>query len=426
MLLLLILLILMAVSFDFTNGFHDSANAVATSVATGALKPRQAVAISALFNAVGAFISISVATKIASGLISSISDNVATSHGVVHGVSALVGSSGLIIIIAALSGAIIWNLITWYFTLPSSSSHALVGGIIGAALIAGLTVKWSSLFQSVLIPAILSPFICMAVAAISTFIVYRLTKAIGEGRSKKGYRFGQIFSASLVSLAHGTNDAQKTMGVITLGLITYYSGVGNWDSLNNILHVTAVHGFVVSSSLSVPLWVKCICAAAMAAGTASGGWRIMNTMGNRITDVEPPQGFAAETASAAVILSSSYYGYPLSTTQVVSGGVMGSGIGRQAAVHWNVAGQMATGWLFTIPAAAVVGAVAWGIADVFGSNYAIGGVVVAILIACSAAFIYYLAKKQPITADDLDRTAQEHAASSPPPPPSATPAGAAV
>jgi PiT family inorganic phosphate transporter len=406
-LILLIVLIVVAVSFDFTNGFHDSANAVATSVATGALKPRQAVLLSAVFNVAGAFISISVATKIASGLISTVGTTVTTNGGVTHGVSALVGSSGLVIILAALCGAVIWNLVTWYFSLPSSSSHALIGGIVGAALVAGITVKWNALLDSVVIPAVLSPFICFGVAAISTFIIYRLATAIGEGRAKKGYRLGQIMSAALVSLAHGTNDAQKTMGVITLALIAYYSGVGHWGSLNGLLHVTTVHGYVVKSSLTVPIWVKIICAVAMGTGTYTGGWRIMNTMGNRITDVESPQGFAAETASAAVILSSSYYGYPLSTTHVVSGGVMGAGVGKRASVHWRVAGQMAGGWLLTIPAAGVVGAVAWAITDIFGSQYIIGGIVIAVLLAISAAGIYVLAQKKPISAADLDRTEKQ-------------------
>jgi PiT family inorganic phosphate transporter len=403
-LILLILLIVVAVSFDFTNGFHDSANAVATSVATGALKPRQAVFIAAVFNVAGAFISISVATKIASGLISTVGSTVATSHGIVHGTTALAGTSGLLIVLAALCGAIVWNLVTWYFTLPSSSSHALIGGIIGAALVAGITVNWKALLDSVVVPALLSPLICFGVAAISTFLVYRLAKRIGADRSKRGYRWGQIFSASLVSLAHGTNDAQKTMGVITLALISYYSGVGHFGSLNGLLHVTAVHGYVIKSSLTVPVWVKIICALAMGSGTATGGWRIMNTMGNRITEVEAPQGFAAETASAAVILSSSYYGYPLSTTHVVSGGVMGSGVGRQAAVHWGVAGQMAAGWLITIPAAGAVGAVAWAITDIFGSGSLVGGVVIAVLLAIGATIIFRLAQKKPIGAKDLDRT----------------------
>ncbi|MBO0767763.1 MAG: inorganic phosphate transporter [Solirubrobacterales bacterium] len=423
-LILLILLIVIALGFDFTNGFHDTANAVATSVATGALKPRQAVLLSAFFNIVGAFISISVATKIASGLISTLKTYVVKDHGIVHGVSALSGTSGLLIVFAALCGAILWNLITWYFTLPSSSSHALIGGIIGAALVAGITVKWSALWSSVVIPAVLSPVICLIVASVSTFLVYRLVQAIGPDRSKRGYKIGQLISASLVSLAHGTNDAQKTMGVITLGLIAYYTGVAHWGSLNGLLHVKYQAGWVVGSSLSVPIWVKILCAAAMGSGTAIGGWRIINTMGNRITEVEAPQGFAAETASAAVILSSSYYGYPLSTTHVVSGGVMGSGLGRQAAVHWNVAGQMATGWIFTIPMAGVVAAVAWAIADIFGKGSAVGGIVIAVILAVSAGGIYYLASRKPITAEDLDAT--ETAGGGAPPSPPTAPAATAT
>lgn len=418
-LLLLIVLIVVALSFDFTNGFHDTANAVATSIATGALKPRQAVFLSALFNIVGAFISISVATKIASGLISTIGSSVATNGGVTHGVSALSGSGGLLIVFGALCGAVLWNLVTWYFTLPSSSSHALIGGIIGAALVAGITVNWNGLVSSVLIPAVLSPVICLGVAAISTFLVYKLTASLRANTAKRGYRFGQIFSASLVSLAHGTNDAQKTMGVITLALIAYYSGAHEWGHLNSLLHVTANHGYVVKSSLSVPIWVKICCAAAIGLGTSTGGWRIINTMGNRITDVEPPQGFAAETASAAVILSSSFYGYPLSTTHVVSGGVMGAGIGKRAAVHWGVAGQMATGWIFTIPAAGVVAALAWSIADLFGKGSAVGGIVIAIILAVSAAFIFRLAGRKPITAKDLDRTEAPPASTAPTPAPAA-------
>jgi inorganic phosphate transporter, PiT family len=396
--------IVVGLGFDFTNGFHDTANAVATSIATGALKPRQAVLLSALFNLVGAFISISVATKIASGLIGTVGDTTAVSHGVVHGVSALSGTTGLLIVFAALCGGVLWNLITWYFTLPSSSSHALIGGIIGAALVGGITVKWSGLVSSVIVPAVLSPLICFGVAATSTFLVYKLVQTIGQNTAKRGYRFGQIFSASLVSLAHGTNDAQKTMGVITLALIAYYSGDHHWTSLNGLLHVTSVHGYVVASKLSVPIWVKILCAVAISGGTSSGGWRIINTMGNRITEVEAPQGFAAETASAAVILSSSYYGYPLSTTHVVSGGVMGAGVGKRAAVHWNVAGQMATGWIFTIPAAGVVGALAWSVADLFGDGSAVGGVVIAVIVGLVAAGIFRLAGRKPVTMHELDRT----------------------
>ena len=232
-------------------------------------------------------------------------------------------------------------------------------------------------------PAILSPIICFIVAGVGTFVVYRLIRLLKEGEARRGYRYGQIGSAALVSLAHGTNDAQKTMGVITLALIA--------------------HGDISSSHFYVPLWVKLACALAIAAGTAIGGWRIINTMGNRITEIESPQGFAAESASAAVILSSSFYGYPLSTTHVVSGGVMGAGAGRKLeSVHWGVAGQMAGAWVLTIPMAGIFGAVAWEVADLFGANA--GVVVMAILTAAAAALLYRLAQRNKIGAADLDRT----------------------
>ena len=370
--LVLILVIVAAVAFDFTNGFHDTANAMATSIATGALKPRVAVMISAVLNFTGAFISISVAATIAKGIVDP---------------KVLAGNAGLELVLAALLGAMTWNLITWYFTIPSSSSHALIGGVIGATIVAASSgaVNWHNLVQSVLVPAILSPVIAGGVAIMGTFAAYKLIRWLGERQAITGYRFGQIGSASLVSLAHGTNDAQKTMGVISLALIA--------------------HGDISSTHFSVPLWVKLICATAIAAGTATGGWRIINTMGNRITNVESPQGFAAESSSASVILASSYFGYPLSTTQVVSGGVLGAGLGKKlASVHWGVIGQMATAWLFTIPAAALLAGVAWEISDLFGGNGNAGSVVIAILSAAGALGLWTLAQRNKITASDLDRT----------------------
>jgi inorganic phosphate transporter, PiT family len=279
-----------------------------------------------------------------------------------------------------------WNLITWYLTIPSSSSHALIGGVIGATIVASGTgaVNVHNLVQSVLVPAILSPFICGVVALLGTFAAYRLIRMLRKGEAVKGYRLGQIGSAALVSLAHGTNDAQKTMGVISLALIA--------------------HGDISAAHFYVPVWVKLGCALAIGLGTATGGWRIINTMGNRLTDIESPQGFAAESSSAAVILASSYYGYPLSTTQVVSGGVAGAGLGKRlASVHWDVIGQMVTAWIFTIPSAAVLGAVAWEISDLFGSSAA-GSVVIAVLAAAAAFVIFRLAQRNKITPDELDRT----------------------
>jgi inorganic phosphate transporter, PiT family len=370
--LVLILVVIAGFSFDFTNGFHDTANAMATSIATGALKPKVAVIISACLNFAGAFISISVAATIAKGIVSP---------------TVLVGGDGLLLVLAALIGAMTWNLITWYFTIPSSSSHALIGGVVGATIVATASgeVNWHNLVQTVIVPAVLSPFIAGGVAVIGTYMAYRLIRRLGQKEARTGYRYGQICSASLVSLAHGTNDAQKTMGVISLALIA--------------------HGDISAAHFSVPFWVKLGCALSIALGTASGGWRIINTMGNRITNVESPQGFAAESSSAAVILASSYYGYPLSTTQVVSGGVLGAGLGKPGSVvHWNVIGQMLSAWVLTMPGAGVLGGVAWAIADLFGAHSNVGAIVIVALAAAGAFGLWTLAQRNKITPQDLDRT----------------------
>jgi inorganic phosphate transporter, PiT family len=369
---ILVLVIVAAVAFDFTNGFHDTANAMATSIATGALKPRLAVLISAALNFAGAFISISVAATIAKGIVDP---------------QVLAGNGGLALVLAALIGAMLWNLITWYFTIPSSSSHALIGGVIGATIVASSihAVNGHNLVQAVIVPALFSPLIAGLVAGIGTFSVYKLIRWLGKRKAITGYRFGQIGSASLVSLAHGTNDAQKTMGVISLALIA--------------------HGDISATHFAVPFWVKLVCASAIALGTAAGGWRIINTMGNRITTVDSPQGFAAESASASVILASSYYGYPLSTTQVVSGGVLGAGLGKKlASVRWRVIGQMATAWVFTIPAAAVLAGAAWEIAGLFGTSSNSGALVIAVLAALGAFGLWTLAQRNKVGAADLDRT----------------------
>src|SRR6516164_2734909 len=371
-LIILGLLIVTALAFDFTNGFHDTANAMATSIATGALKPRVAVLLSAALNFIGAFISISVAATIAKGIINP---------------SVLAGGSGLELVLAALIGAMTWNLVTWYFTIPSSSSHALIGGVIGATLVGtgSGAINWHNLLRSVATPAVLSPLVAGLVALIGTYVAYRLIRHLGDDEAKRGYRFGQIGSASLVSLAHGTNDAQKTMGIISLALIA--------------------HGDISTVHFMVPLWVKLACATSLALGTASGGWRIINTMGNRITTVESPQGFSAESSSAATILASSYYGYPLSTTQVVSGGVMGAGLGKRGGVvHWPVVGQMVVAWAITIPLAGALGYTAWHIADLFGTNSEVGAVVIAALAAAGAFGLWTLSKRNRVTPEDLDRT----------------------
>jgi PiT family inorganic phosphate transporter len=365
--LLLIVVIVVALAFDFTNGFHDTANAMATSIATGALRPRVAVAISAAGNLAGAFISIKVAATIATGIV----DTKAIT---------------LTLVFAALIGAIAWNLVTWALSLPSSSSHALIGGVVGATLAAAGSgaVKGDALVSKVLLPALFSPLIAGLVAIAGTFAAYKLVARLREGEARHGYRLGQIGSASLVSVAHGTNDAQKTMGVITLALIA--------------------HGDLSAKHFSVPVWVKLSCALAIALGTYIGGWRIINTMGNRLTDIESPQGFAAESSGASVILASSYFGYPLSTTHVVSGAVIGSGLGKRlASVHWSKAGQMASGWVLTIPGAALIGAGAWEGAHLFGTGSG-GPILIGVIAAALAAVLYLVVQRAPVRAGDLDRT----------------------
>lgn len=361
---LLILVIAAALAFDFTNGFHDSANAVATSIATKALKPKVAVGMSAVFNFAGAFISIAVATTIAEGIV----DN---------------GAIELAVIFAALLGAIAWNLITWYLGLPSSSSHALIGGLVGAALASAGTsaVDGEGVLSDVVIPAILAPIVAGTVATVATIVAYRMRARMRDGAANRGFRYGQIGTAALVSLAHGTNDAQKTMGVITLALI--------------------VHGTLDADNFTIPLWVKVAAATAISLGTFMGGWRIIRTMGERITDLEPPQGFSAEASGGAVILASSYHGFPLSTTQVVSGAVMGAGIGKKiATVHWNVVGKMVTAWLLTLPMA---GAIAWGafeLADVVGIDSG-GPALLAVLAVIGFGGLFLLARRNPVTAADV-------------------------
>jgi inorganic phosphate transporter, PiT family len=335
--LLVVLVIGLALLFDFTNGFHDTANAMATPIATGALTPRIAVGLAAVLNLVGAFLSTEVARTISGGLIRESSGN---------------GDAGVQItpelILAGLIGAIVWNLLTWLLGLPSSSSHALFGGLIGAAIVGAGTqaIDGAVLVSKVLIPAVLAPVTAMTIAFLATKIAYAVVKKA----QRDGFKKGQIFTSSLVSLAHGTNDAQKTMGVITLTLIAA-----------GFLDVDA----------HPPFWVITACAVAIAAGTYAGGWRIIKTLGKDLTtDIEPAQGFAAEASTTATILSSSYLGFALSTTQVASGSVIGTGMGRKGAkVKWGTAGKIAIGWLITIPASGTLAALAallagagvWGI-----------------------------------------------------------------
>jgi PiT family inorganic phosphate transporter len=370
MLIPVLAVVVVALIFDFTNGFHDTANAMATSVATGALRPRTAVLISAVLNLVGAFLSTAVAQTISGGVIKE-------------------GSSGVEItptlIFAGLVGAVLWNLLTWYFGLPSSSTHALFGGLIGAAVIgAGLgAVDWGVLLSKVIIPALLSPLVAGGVALAATYAAYRITRNARVHGSEAGFRHGQTVSASLVSLAHGTNDAQKTMGVITLTLIAAgYLGAGS----------------------APPIWVIASCGVAIALGTYLGGWRIMRTVGKRITDVKSPQGFAAETSAAATILVSSHLGFALSTTQVTSGAVVGSGLGKKlASVHWGVVGRIATAWVVTLPAAALVG----GLAAWIASTGLIGLISVGVVGLVCGLVIYGLSRRNPVdrnNVNDADHT----------------------
>ena len=357
-LFILAIVIVTALAFDFTNGFHDTGNAMATSIATGALKPKAAVALSAALNLVGAFLSIQVALTVSNKIV-----HIQGSNGAP--VPELMGTPILTIVFAGLVGGILWNLVTWLLGLPSSSSHALFGGLIGSAIAAlGLDgVKWDGVLSSVVLPALFAPVVAGLVAAVGTWLVFKITVRVATDSREKGFRWGQIGSASLVSLAHGTNDAQKTMGVITLALIAY----GSWTNLN-----------------AIPFWVKLLCALAIASGTYVGGWRVIRTLGKGLVEISSPQGMAAEAASAAIILSSSHLGMALSTTHVATGSILGSGVGKRGAeVRWGVAGRMVVAWVTTLPAAALVGAACWGLAHVIGGAIGIT-VVFAILIAASA------------------------------------------
>jgi inorganic phosphate transporter, PiT family len=359
----LVLVVITALCFDFTNGFHDTGNAMATSIATGALGPRTAVAISGVLNFVGAFLSLAVAATIASGLVDT---KVVT----------------LTVVAAGLAGGIIWNLVTWLFGIPSSSSHALIGGVIGSVMAAsgGSAVLWKGLVSKVVLPAVFSPIIAALVAAVGTYLLYRISRSMTEGARKHGFRIGQIGSACMVSLAHGTNDAQKTMGVITLALIA--------------------NGTLAAKS-NAPIWVIVACALAISLGTYLGGWRVIRTLGKGLVEIESPQGMAAESASAAIILLSSSFGYSLSTTHVATGSIIGTGLGKRGAeVRWNVAGRMATAWIFTLPSAALVGAAAEALAHGIGGT--LGVVVDLILLAVLAGFIYWRSRGSKVDHNNVN------------------------
>jgi len=347
---ILVIVVGTALAFDFTNGFHDTANVVATSISTGAARPSVAIGVAALLNFIGAFISISVAATVAKDVVNA---EVITPT----------------IVFAGLIGAIAWNLITWSVGLPSSSSHALIGGVVGSAVAAvGFdAVIAEGLVGKVLIPAVVAPILALAVAAIAIGVVYRIVGRQRPGVVTRGFRFGQLISGGLLALAHGTNDAQKTMGVITLALIA--------------------NGTLAAES-DPPTWVIVASATAIALGTYSGGWRIIRTTGTRIIKMDAAQGFSAQGAGAAVILASTNFGFPLSTTHVINGGVMGAGAGKRvSAVRWGVAGNIVVAWLLTLPAAAAIGALAYGLTAIFGSG-ALGPVLVTLMSLSLIAVVF--------------------------------------
>ncbi|MFF5077042.1 anion permease [Actinoplanes sp. NPDC000266] len=382
---ILVLVVVTALGFDFTNGFHDTANAMATSIATKALRPKVAVALSGILNLIGAFLSVEVALTVSNAVV-----KIQNSDGTPkESLTANGGEALLLIILAGLIGGIIWNLLTWLLGLPSSSSHALFGGLIGAT-IAGLGwagVNWNGngtkldgVVGKVLLPAVLSPVIAGVVAAAGTWLIYKFTIGVAKRFTDNGFRWGQIGSASLVSLAHGTNDAQKTMGIITLALIA----TGDWTDTKNI-----------------PFWVKASCAIAIALGTYLGGWRIIRTLGKGLVEIAPPQGLAAESSSAAVILASSHLGFALSTTHVATGSILGSGVGKPGAqVRWRVAGRMVAAWLITLPSAAIVGALMWWVSDVIGGLT--GAIVIFVLLLAAAGFMYLRSKQTPIDHNNVN------------------------
>jgi PiT family inorganic phosphate transporter len=358
--LLLVIVIAAALAFDFTNGFHDTANVVASSISTRALAPRTAISLASALNFVGAFISLKVAATVATGIVDA-------------------GQVTETIAFAGLVGAITWNLITWWGGLPSSSSHALIGGVVGAMLAAvgGAGVKGGAIVTKVVIPAVIAPITAFLAAGLAIIVIYTLFGRRRPGSVTRGFRLGQIATSSLLALAHGTNDAQKTMGVITLALVA--------------------HGDLSAKHASVPTWVVIAAASAISLGTYAGGWRIIRTVGSRIIKMDAAQGFAAQGAGAVVILASSHFGYPLSSTHVISGGVMGAGAAKRlSAVRWGVAGSIAAAWVVTLPIAGLFGAAAYALVSIFGHG-ALGPMLIT-LIALSALVKTVTARRRRLAA----------------------------
>jgi len=319
----IIAVIVVALIFDYTNGFHDAANAIATSVSTRALTPRVALLMAAVMNFVGAFLGTKVAKTVFSVL------------------EPPSGEHALVVVLAALVGAITWNLTTWYFGLPSSSSHALIGGLVGAGLAGGVTVQWDSVIDKVVIPMFLSPVVGGLLAFLLMVAILWAFRRAKPGPTQRGFRMAQTVSASAMALGHGLQDAQKTMGVIVLALV-----VGGYQD-----------------DFHIPWWVVVLAASAISLGTYSGGWRIMRTLGRRIIEIDPARGFAAETVAASVLYTTAYvFEAPISTTQAITGSIMGAGAtkGRKA-VRWGVAGNILVAWVLTIPMAGLVAAVVYWI-----------------------------------------------------------------
>jgi PiT family inorganic phosphate transporter len=324
----LLIVIALALLFDFTNGFHDAANAIATAVSTRALSLRKALVMAAVMNLVGALLGTGVAVTIASGVI-----------------AVPAAGNGITIVICALIGAIAWNLATWYFGLPSSSSHALIGGLVGAGLASATTVRWQGVLEKVIIPMVISPVVGFVLGYLVMTAITWLFRSANPHRAGRAFRRAQILSAASLALGHGLQDAQKSMGVIVLALVI----AGQQDDY------------------TVPLWVVLVCALALAAGTYSGGLRIMRTLGRRIFHLTPPHGFAAElSASSVLYLTAFAFHAPISTTHVITSAVMGVGATqRRSAVRWAIAGDIAKGWVLTLPGSAAVAATAFLVSQLF-------------------------------------------------------------
>jgi inorganic phosphate transporter, PiT family len=327
----LVVTVAVALGFTYTNGFHDSANAIATSVSTRALTPRAALAMAAVMNLAGAFLGSGVAKTVSEGLIS-------TPHG----------SKGMGILFAALIGAVVWNLVTWYFGLPSSSSHALFGGMVGAALAGGTEVIWTGVIEKVVLPMFISPVIGLVVGYLVMVVILWMFRKANPHKAKRGFRIAQTVSAAGMALGHGLQDAQKTMGIVVMALVI---------------------ADVEEANAAIPVWVKLACAITLSLGTYAGGWRIMRTLGRRIIELDPPQGFAAETTAASVMYTASFmFHAPISTTHVITSAIMGVGSTKGSrAVRWGVAKNIVMGWFITMPAAALVAAMAyWLVQLAFG------------------------------------------------------------